>query len=94
MSSRNFSTIARSPRAPVFCRIASSAIASIASGVNSSSRASSAKDALNCLVIAFFGYVRMEIKSSFESSFRATVIGIRPISSGIIPNFTRSSGVT
>ena len=93
VSVRNFSTIERSPRAPVFCRIASFAISSIASSVNCKSRSSIAKDAWNCFVIAFFGSVRMFTRSSFVSSLRATFIGIRPISSGMIPNLTRSSDV-
>ena len=35
----------------------------------------------------------MRIKSAFDSSFKLTQLGKRPTNSGIIPNFTRSSGV-
>ena len=93
VSSSSFSTMERRPRAPVFCVKARSAIASIASGVKSRSKSSKAKDARNCFIIAFFGSVRMRTKSSFVSSLRATLIGKRPISSGIRPNFTKSSGL-
>ena len=89
---RIFSTIALRPLAPVFWLIAMLAISSIASSVKVKSTSSILKEAWNCFVMAFFGCVRMETRSSFVSSFKATVIGIRPISSGIRPNFTRSSG--
>jgi len=94
MSSRIFSTMARRPRAPVLLFMAMSAISSIASSEKVRSTSSIAKLALNCLVIAFFGSVRMRFKSSRVSSLSATVIGRRPISSGIMPNLTRSSEVT
>ena len=46
----------------------------------------------NCFTIAFFGSVRIRIRSSLSRSSRDTVTGTRPTSSGISPNFTRSCG--
>ena len=94
MSSRTFSTIALSPRAPVLLFIAMLAISSMASSLKVRSTSSIAKLAWNCFVIAFFGSVSMRLRSSRLSSLSAQVIGRRPISSGMMPNFTRSSLVT
>lgn len=90
MGSIVFSMIERSPRAPVFCLMAWSAIIVSAGFVNFNSAPSILTRALYCFTIAFFGSVRMRHKSSFVKGFSTDMIGNLPISSGIIPNFTRS----
>ena len=90
----NPSTTERKPRAPVCRLIALSAIAFKASAVNSSFTFSNLNIASNCLMIAFFGSLKTLINSSRFSSDNAVITGKRPTNSGIIPNFTKSSGST
>ena len=86
--------IARRPRAPVPRRIACSAIASSASSVNSSSTPSSSNSRWYCLTSAFFGSVRICECQSGCRRCTAVITGRRPMNSGIMPNLTRSSGMT
>ena len=65
--SRTSSRIARSPRAPVPRSSARSAIASMASGVNSRSTPSRSNSFLNCLISAFRGSIRIRISASRSS---------------------------
>ncbi len=86
--------IARSPRAPVPRRIAWSAIASSASSVNSSSTPSSSKSRWYCFTSALLGSVRMRTSASRSRLATVVMTGSRPMNSGIMPNLSRSSGMT
>ena len=88
------SMMERRPLAPVFRSTARSAIFSMASAVNSSFTSSSSNSLWYCLVRAFFGSVRMRTRDARSRRFKETVMGTRPMNSGISPNFTRSSGST
>ena len=92
VSSNAFSSIERSPRAPVFRFIAFFATASRASCRISSSTFSSSNSLPNCLISAFLGSVRMVIKASSSSSSSVAIIGMRPTNSGISPYLIKSSG--
>ena len=86
--------IARSPRAPVPRAIAWSAMISKASGAISSSTSSISKRCWYCFTNAFFGSVRISSKAARSRLSTEVTIGRRPINSGIMPNFNRSSGIT
>ena len=86
--------IARRPRAPVPRRLAWSATASRASGVNSRSTPSSSKSRLYCLTRALRGSVRIWMSASRSRLCTLVMTGRRPTNSGIMPNFSRSSGMT
>ena len=88
------SIMARSPLAPVFLSNESFATAFIASSSNLNFTPSSSRSFLYCFVMAFFGSTRIFSSASSSRRSSATFIGRRPISSGIIPNFTKSSGRT
>ena len=92
IDSIRFSTMDLSPLAPVFCSYDLDAIASIASSVNRSLMPSKAKEVSYCLIIEFFGSVRILTRSDFERFSRVVWIGSLPINSGIRPNLTKSSG--
>ena len=87
----NFSKMERMPRAPVFCFNAMPAAASMASGVNCSSASSSFNISVNCFKIELSGSVMILTSVSLSNSSNPTVIGSRPMSSGINPNLTKSS---
>ena len=91
-SSITASMIARSPLAPVLRSKALSAIASIAFSSNSSPTPSNSKSLVYCLIREFFGSFKMRINASRSKESSETVIGTRPINSGISPNFTKSCG--
>ena len=55
---------------------------------------SNSKKRWNCLVSAFFGSVRIVIRSSRLSWWIAAITGRRPMNSGISPYSIRSSGST
>ncbi len=84
--------MARSPLAPVFLSSALSAMALTASSVNSRPTPSSSKSFAYCLISEFLGSLSMRISASLSSASSETVIGTRPINSGISPNFTKSCG--
>ena len=84
--------MARSPLAPVFLSSALSAMAFTASSVNSSPTPSSSKSLVYCFISEFLGSLSIRISASLSSASRETVIGTRPINSGINPNFTKSCG--
>ena len=86
--------IVRSPRAPVLRFAAPRAAAWSASGVICISTLSSARNFWYCLTIAFFGSVRMRMRSPSSSAWRGTTTGSRPTNSGMSPYFSRSSGMT
>ena len=91
-SSITASMMARSPRAPVLRSNALSAIASIALSSNSNPTPSSSRSLVYCLIREFFGSFKIRINASRSSESKDTVIGTRPINSGISPNFTKSCG--
>ncbi|CAB4849607.1 unannotated protein [freshwater metagenome] len=91
---KTLSIIALSPRAPVPRLRASSEMASKDSGVNSSSTSSRSKSFAYCLTRAFFGSVRISISAGLSSFSTLVTIGRRPMNSGIIPNLSKSSGMT
>ncbi len=91
-SSITASMMARSPLAPVFLSSALSAIASTASSENSSPTPSSSNSFVYCLIREFFGSFKIRISASLSSASSETVIGTRPINSGIRPNLTKSCG--
>ena len=67
---------------------ASSAIALMAESSNSSSTSSSSRSALYCLIMEFLGSVYNLFKAVPLQGWRAfTLIGRRPMNSGISPNF-------
>ena len=88
------SIMARSPLAPVFLSNESFATALIASSSKLSLTPSSSRSFLYCFVIAFLGSTSILSRASSSRRSSATFIGRRPISSGIIPNLTKSSGRT
>ena len=94
VSSSTDSMMVRRPRAPVLRCIALRAMARSASSRNSSSAPSMSKSRLYCLVNAFFGSWRMDIRASSSSSSRVATTGRRPTNSGMRPNLMRSSGST
>ena len=85
--------IARRPRAPVPRRMAWSAIASSASSVNSRSTPSSSNSRRYWRTSAFFGSVRIAISASRSRLCTLVRTGRRPMNSGIMPYFSRSSGI-
>ena len=93
-SSSDSSTIERSARAPVLRSSASSAAASSAPGVKTSSTLSSCRNFWNWRVTAFLGSVRTRTRSSAVSADSVTMTGSRPTNSGISPNLSRSSGIS
>ena len=88
------SIIARSPLAPVFLSTERFATAAMASSSNDSFTLSNSNNFLYCFVIAFLGSTRILFSASSSSKSSATLTGSLPISSGIMPNLTKSSGST
>ncbi len=86
--------MARRPRAPVWRRIAWSAMASSASRSKSSSTPSSSNRRWYCFTRALRGSTRIWSSASRSRLCTEVSTGRRPMNSGIIPNFTRSSGMT
>jgi len=62
--------------------------------VKRSSTPDSWKREMYCWILQSLVSVRILLRSSTESWFRAVMVGIRPISSGMKPNSRRSSEVT
>ena len=91
MSVSTFSKMLRSPRAPVFVLFAIFAIRRNASSSNVKSTPSIYSILRYCLIIEFCGSVRIRTKSSSDNGFVCVITGKRPISSGISPNFFKSS---
>src|SRR5450830_1648607 len=91
---RTSSMIARRPRAPVPRSSAWSAIAAIASSLNSSSTPSIWNMRWYCLTSALRGSVRMRTRASRSSGETVVMTGTRPMNSGMSPNLSRSSGMT
>ena len=89
---RTSSMIARRPRAPVPRSIAWSAIASMASSVNSSSTPSISKSFWYCLTSALRGSVRIWTSASWSSLSTLAMTGSRPMNSGIRPNLVGPRG--
>ena len=83
-----------SPRAPVLSFTAMSAARSSAPSVNSSSTPSSSNMRWYCFTSAFFGWVSTVIRESLSRAPTAAITGSLPMSSGISPYFSRSSGST
>ena len=94
MSSMKSSIIDRKALAPVFLFIALAAISFNASSVNLKSTSSIASNFLYCLIIAFFGSVSIFTSISSVKPSNVNIIGRRPMNSGIIPNFLKSSFIT
>ena len=88
------SIIARNPLAPVFLSNDFLAIVFKASSVNVNFTPSSSNNFSYCFTIAFFGFVKISTNAFSSNDFNATVTGTRPINSGIIPNLTKSCGIT
>src|SRR5690606_17671791 len=86
------SRIARRPRAPVSRSVARSALAPSALRAKSSSTPSSANIFCYCLTSALRGSVRIVMSASRSRSETLVMTGRRPMTSGIRPNFSRSSG--
>ena len=65
-----------------------------AEGRISRSTPSMPSNLLYCFTKAFFGSVKICINASSVSSAKVAMTGIRPINSGMMPNFIKSSGST
>ena len=89
-----FSMIARSPLAPVFLVIDFSAMALIADSSNSNFTPSNSNSFSYCFTKEFFGSFKIRTRASLSNASKETITGTRPTNSGIIPNFTRSCGIT
>ena len=90
-SSIAVSRIDRRPRAPVLRLRASLTTARSAPSVNLSSTVSKSNSFLNCLTMAFLGSVKIRIRAASSSWPKEQTIGTRPMNSGIMPNFIKSS---
>ena len=86
--------IDRRARAPVLSSIAFSAIAPTASRVKCKSTPSIEKSLPYCFTSEFLVFCKICSKSLRVNSSRTATIGRRPINSGIIPKWTKSSGCT
>ena len=86
------SRIDLNPLAPVFRLIAWATISWIAHSVNSKWTSSSLNNFWYCLVNAFLGSVRILYKAFSSNFLSGAEIGSLPISSGINPNLSKSSG--
>ena len=93
ISSRRSSMIARRPRAPIRRRSACRAADSSASSVKDSSTCSSRNSFWYWRMMAFLGSTRMRIIISTSTGSMLTTTGTRPTNSGIIPYWSRSSGM-
>src|SRR5947208_2462887 len=91
---RTSSMMARRPRAPVWRRMAWSAMASRASRSKSSSTPSSSNRRWYCFTRALRGSTRIWSRASRSRLWTEVMTGRRPMNSGIMPNLTRSSGMT
>src|SRR5678815_370285 len=92
ISSMTSSRMARRPRAPVPRLSASLAMAATASSVNLSRTFSRSKYFWYCLMIAFFGSLRIRTRAGSSRSCRVAMTGRRPTNSGMRPYLSRSSG--
>ena len=86
--------MARNPRAPVPRKCANSATARSASSVISNSTLSKPNNLSYWRTSAFFGSTSTCINASSLNAVTLVITGRRPINSGIMPNFKRSSGIT
>src|SRR5918996_2977233 len=92
ISSMTSSRIARRPRAPVPRLSASRTMAATASSVNLRRTFSRSKYFWYCLMIAFFGSLRMRTSAGSSRSCKVATTGSRPTNSGMRPYLRRSSG--